>query len=414
MVSARGQAFRADINPALLYYQAFLVAPQLSAADDDYFTNDWTGQKLPERFGELVARHDNEFKLLRQAARATAPCDWGIDMSGGPSTLLPHLARAKAAAIATRLRVEWDLQHNREAEARDDLLAAFALARNVSRDGTLISALVQIASEAIDCCTVAENFGRFSPESLKQLVDGIDAVPAGTVAACVPTEQAVFDQWVLRKIAELQKANPGNEAKVMAAIHELLAGVLDPQDGQPRITLNPDPEQTNNWWESLSQAAGGTSEGVVKLVRDAESLDEKLAAILALPHGDYESRIKEFKAQIEQSPNPYFSRTLQQWERARRREFRVQLSLAMVRTAVEYKLHGEAGLQSVADPCGQGPFAFKRFVFEGVDRGFELSSPFDAGNPWPEAMIFVEKEGPPFRVFGRAMGQARLGPPAQK
>ena len=48
----------------------------------------------------------------------------------------------------------------------------------------LIGALVQFAIEAIDYATVAANFGQFSPETLKQLVDGFDAAPArGTVAA---------------------------------------------------------------------------------------------------------------------------------------------------------------------------------------------------------------------------------------
>jgi hypothetical protein len=72
----------------------------------------------------------------------------------------------------------------------------------------------------------------------------------------------------------------------------------------------------------------------------------------------------------------------------------------MVRAAVEYKLHGESGLKSVVDPFGNGPFAFQRFVFEGVDRGFELKSAY----PWPlgvpYALIFVEKEGPPFYIDG--------------
>jgi hypothetical protein len=82
------------------------------------------------------------------------------------------------------------------------------------------------------------------------------------------------------------------------------------------------------------------------------------------------------------------------------------MNLAMVHAAVEYKLHGEAGLQSVTDPWGQGPFEFKRFVFQGVDRGFELKSACRK-NGWPEVLIFVEKDGPPFYVNGRNAGQAK-------
>jgi hypothetical protein len=68
-------------------------------------------------------------------------------------------------------------------------------------------------------------------------------------------------------------------------------------------------------------------------------------------------------------------------------------------------LHGEPGLQSVTDPYGSGPFALRRFVFGGVDRGFELKSAY-AGRGFPEVLIFVEKDGPPFQVNGKNAGKA--------
>src|SRR6476661_3463524 len=86
VAGACAEQFRSDINPALTYYRAFQLIPDLSPADHEYlFDNDWRGQRLPERFGELAGRYDNEFKLVRQAAQATVPCDWGIDMSPGPA-----------------------------------------------------------------------------------------------------------------------------------------------------------------------------------------------------------------------------------------------------------------------------------------------------------------------------------------
>ena len=54
--------------------------------------------------------------------------------------MLPYLARAKAVCQAAQLRAVWDLQHGRQEDARDDLLAAFVLGRNVASDGILISA----------------------------------------------------------------------------------------------------------------------------------------------------------------------------------------------------------------------------------------------------------------------------------
>ena len=384
---------RADINPALLYYQAFLVTPDLEQGDRDLIeANELPGQKLPERFGEIVAKSDNQFSLLRRAAHATAPCDWGIDRSAGPSTLMPHLARAKALTQTARLRATWDLQRGRPADACDDLLAAFALARNVSRDGTVISVLVQIAMEAIVYSTVAENFGQFPAETLQRVVEGFGAAPARrTVAQSIPSEKYFFRDWAVSKIQELQRQNPGNDANVMEGIHQFL-GHEDPRAGE------------TNLWERVIQAAGGTSDGVLKLFDERERVYQKLSVLLGLPYAEYETQAKAFTAEFQDSPNPLVLASVPALLRARTRELRVLATLDMVRAAVDYKLNGEPGLQKVPDPCGKGPFSFRRFVFEGIDRGFELKSAYDLGGD-PGVLIFVEKEGPPFRVSGPQAGK---------
>jgi hypothetical protein len=407
MAGVGQESLRADINPALQYYQAFLLAPEpMSAADQDYLgTKDGHRWKLPERYGKIVAGYDNQFKLLRQAARSAAPCDWGLDGSAGPATLLPHLARAKAAAVVATTRVRWELQHDQQAEARDDLLATLALGRNVSRDGLLVSTLVQMAVENMIGWDVAEHFGQFSPETLKQLDDGFDLAPArGTVAGCIHPEKAMFLDWLVRKIEVIQKANPGDDAKAMAALREMFTGLLDTEQDPPKVVTSGNSGQTSPW-ERIAQAAGGTSQGVLKLIRDLETtMHQKLAVITTLPYGDFENQIKAFRAEIQESSNPLVPLLVPGWEKGRRREFRTQVYLAMIRAAVEYKLHGDSGFQSVTDPCGQGPFVLRRFMFQGVDRGFELTSALEATDS--NSLIFVEKAGDPFRVGGPFVGQA--------
>ena len=406
MPGAGEDSFRTDINPALQYYQAFLLAPEpMSQADQDYLgTKDGHRWKLPERYGQIVARYDNQFKLVRQAARSTVPCDWGIDLSAGPYTLLPHLARAKAVAQAALVRVPWELQQGRQAEARDDLLAAFTLGRNVSRDGTLIPVLVQTAIENMIGWTVAQHFGQFSPETLKQLADGFEAAPArGTVAGCIRLEKAVCLDWLVSKIQDAQKANPGDDAKAMASLRALFEDMNVREPSPPKVSTGTNSVQTG-FWERLAQAASGTSQGVLKLVRDLDSMQQKLAVVAALPYPRFEKESKAVRAEIDESSNPLASQLIPAWDRARRREFRTEVYLAMIRAAVEYKLHGDAGFLSVADPCGQGPFLLRRFVFQGVDRGFQLTSAIAA--PDSKSLIFVEKDGDPFLVGGPHVGEA--------
>jgi hypothetical protein len=389
--AARGEPFRTDINPALLYYQAFILAPNLPETDLDYLlTTNWQGQKLPERFGTLVSNYNAELKLLRQSALQKVSCDWGIDMSRGPETLLPHLASAKQAAQGVRLHAMWELQNGNEAEARDDLLAGLALGRNVSKNSTLISVLVELAIESIVNTTVAENFHRFSPKMLQQLADGFAAAPArGTVAACAPTEKLLHN-WKVARIEELRKQYPGNNAAAMEALHQLVR--------------SPNLDSRDKDWEQLTNAAGGTLDGVIKLIRDSEPLSMKLGEIMALPHGEYEDQMQQFTAEVQKSGNPLFSQQLPGWQASRRKEFISMVDSAMVHAAIEYKLHGEAGLKSVMDPCGNSPFTFQRFVFEGVDQGFELKSVYNRGRG-PETYIFVEKNGPPFYVMGDHAGK---------
>jgi hypothetical protein len=404
LLSLSAQSLRTDINPALRYYQAFLVAPDISEADFDFLaTNNLWSPILPKKFGGIVARYDPEFKLVRLAANSTVPCDWGIDMTEGPATLLPQLARCKGVMQGARYRVAWHLQQNHQADARDDLLAAFTLARNVSRDGTLISVLVQIAAEAIGSDIIIENFGKFSTESLQQLVQGIDSAPArGTVAASISFEKVAFHDWLLRKIFELQKANPGVDSKVMAGIHDLLPGLEEHGDNAVPASL----------WDQLTKAGGNTSEGIVNLLRDESQAYDRLAALMVLPYSELDASAKQFAAELKHSQNPLLSQAFPAYLKARQREFRIQVWLAMLHTALEYKLHGDPGLLNVTDPCGQGPFAFQRFVLDGVDRGFQLTSAFQ-GSGFPESLIFVEKPGPPFFVDGPSVGQARQFPKNQ-
>jgi hypothetical protein len=392
------ERFRTDINPALRYYQALLDAPRLSDADHEYlFNREWRGQPPNLKFGELVARYDFMFKLLRQASHAKAPCDWGIDLTEGPDALLPGLAPAKAAAQAARYRAMWHLQNGRQADARDDLLAAFALGRNVARDGILISALVQTAIENILIWVVAENFYQFTPEILKQIADGFDASPPrGTIAQAIAAEKISFHDWLLRKVQEIQQENPKDEAKALQAIHHLITRIGG--EGE-------DAKKSAERADQVLAKAGRTAQGVVQLIQQMEPLYAEITQLMQLPYGQFAPKMAAFNAQIERHSNPFIPMFFSVFQKCRNKEFGVQVNLAMVRAAVEYKLNGEQAYKQAADPCGSGPFKLERFIFEGVDRGFVLKSPFN-GRGFDEMLIFVEKEGPPFRVGGVHPGKA--------
>jgi hypothetical protein len=394
MLGAWGQDFRTDINPALIYYQAILTSPEpLTNTDLDYLSSSaGLSQPLPERFDAVFAGTSNQFQLVRHAAHSTVPCDWGIDWSAGSETLLPQLGRLKAVSNKATFRARWQLQHNQPNEAADDLVAAFVMARNSSRDGSLIAVLVQDAVENIVFMSVAQNFGHFTPEALGQLAVGMQtAPPRGTMESAMRVETYLHSVWLPNWIRGLQRQYNGDDAKVLAAVKEVFTG----GDG-------------GSWkqsdWQRFVAAAGGTSDGLLKMVQEMQPLATQMADLMAMPQPQFEAATNEFNAAVQNSTNPLARLLLPSVSKARPREFGTLENEAMVQAAIAYKLNGATGLNSVMDPSGTGPFQLQRFMFNGVDRGFELKGA-DTGRGFPSIMIFVETDGPAFNVYGTKVGQ---------
>lgn len=386
---------RTDINPALLYWQAAAVLPD-RADQDHLFTNEWRGQTLDARFAEQITTYDNPFKLLRQATRQTVPCDWGYDLTLGPELLLPGLAKSKLLALSARLRVRWHLENNRPDQARDDLLATFALARQLSTDGILISALVQIAIENILASCIAENWFRFPPETLQEILDGIDAAPArGTIMACVAAERIAFKDWHTRQIQEF-RASSRDETEAMEKTREMLRRVLS--GGEGPAPGSPTPEE-------IIESAGGTTAGLLRQLSELDALYDEASALMNTPYEQFVTQIKVFNDKVANHPNLMVHVFFPVFEKCRLKEFAVQTKLAMLRAAFEYRKSGPAGLGKVPDPLLNEPFQFGRFEFNGVDRGFQLSSRFRYADDWNASLIFLENDGPAFYLDGKNAGK---------
>ena len=123
--------------------------------------------------------------------------------------------------------------------------------------------------------------------------------------------------------------------------------------------------------------------------------------------------MRQFVKEKNASRNPLIHEFFGAFEKCQQRELAAQARLAMVHAAIAYKLKGDAGVSSVQDPLDEGPFAHSRAMIQGVDRGLRLSSAY-AGRGQPETMIFVEKNGPPFRVDGLVAGQLIPMTPPEK
>ncbi len=387
---------RTDINPALLYWQAFAVLPDYNS-QGYLFTNEWRGRALDDQFTTLIQSYDVRFKLLEQAAAQKTACDWGYDLSQGPELLLPGLAKVKHFAQASRLRMRWHLENGRPEAARDELLATLALARQTARGGVLIGTLVQIAAENILLSGVAENWFRFTPETLKQVLDGLDSAPArGTVAESIPVERTSFRDWLARKVEGFQTSS-ASEAEALEKTRAVLHSFMD-QGESPEGANAATPD-------SILESAGNTTAGLLRQLKEMDALYDEADGLMKAPYAQFLPGIKAFNEKIAHHPNQLVRVFFPAFEKCRIKEFTIEVKLAMVRAAVAYRQSGAAGLASVPDPVTQAPFEFRRFVFNGADRGFELRSK-TALHEWPDSLIFVEKDGPAFNLDGPSAGKA--------
>jgi hypothetical protein len=399
-LSSAAERFRTDINPALLYHQGLLMIPQLSEADRKYlFETEWRNTAQDQRCNDLIAGYRNVFKMLRRAAASQVPCDWGIDMSDGPETLLPALSRFKSLAQIACLRARKHLTDGKQDAARDELLATVVMGRNVSRDGTVISALVQIAVENIVTSFIAENFYQFTPEILQELAAGLNSGPPRSwVHQCMAVEKYSFCDWLIGKINDFDTEAGGNQAQVQTKLRELLKNVLGGAETEAERL------RAANLPDEFIRATDGSALGLINYVKQLEPLYDEATRILGLPWSEYQAPTAEFEKRMASHPNVLARQFFPALGKARAREFPMEAKLAMLQAAIAYKLHGEAAFNSIADPFGEGAFGLRRFTLDGVDRGFELQSKLNCRG-FEEKLILIEKPGPAVRVEGKSAGE---------
>jgi hypothetical protein len=394
--------FRTDINPALLYFQAYQNMPQLSEGDTKHLFENWPGGAWPnqidERARDLLKQYDNSFKGLRRARFAKVACDWGYDLSDGPEALLPGLAPAKRLSQAARFRAMAALEADQFDAAREDLVAAFVLGRNLSRDRILISALVQIAVENIITSVVMENYYRLSAEQIEDLVKAFDSAPArGTIAQTIPTENNAFYQCIRRNVEGMIMASGGSTE----LFWEKFEAYWNPLATDSESNAGPQPSAAQ-----ARQAAHGSTDELLKLMNEMPAYYGETARVMALPYPEFKQEAALLFARIADSPNPFIQQFFRVFQNVRPKEFSAMVRLEMVRAAAAYKRGGVEALNAVQDPLVGGSFEFSRVEFEGVDRGFRLKSK-ERFRDFDEVMIFLEKPGKHFRLDGKNAGAAR-------
>jgi len=349
---------RTDINPAVLYWQAFSLYPDLPVDIRKELMAD--PPRLPAADAkEPLKKFDGMVEYLRRATRMKVPCDWGIDLSDGPATLMPNLVKIRQAAQAVLMRAHYALEAGRDREAMEELGAALVLGRNTGTDGTLVSTMLAIAVEDTVNRFVAENFNRFSPQALQSFLKQVDAAPPRpTIKHAMSIEKTAFWEWFIVKLEALRATPSRDNAQPMEAARELLTSSFGSGSEVDRII----------------EKAGNTPDHLIAYFREVEPFYAAIQKAADATPSQLEREANTIRQLTEGSSNLIAQVIFPNVARARRNELGAIVHADMVRAAVTLRVEGEDAFKKLRDPFGNGPFSLRRLPADSGEVGFELDS----------------------------------------
>lgn len=388
LLHAAGIPPRTDINPAVLYWQAFNLRPELPPEVRKQLEAEPTTLDAAD-LPAVLERFNGTFRYLRRAATMKAPCDWGIDLADGPNALLPHLAKVRQCVKIALVRAEFALTDGREADAIEDLVATFVLGRNSGTDGTLISTTISHGVEEKCLAFVGEQFHRFSPAGLESLMKQMDAAPPRpTVQQAMSIEQIAFLDWFIVRLEALQtrQPSPDQAADPLEVARELLTKNLDSND--------------HGLIDRIFEDSGKTIPGLIAYFRQVSPLYDTLRAV-AVASPDSLDRLAADLARLQESSTNALPRILfPNVSRARRSELAVSARATMLRAAVALRLQGEEAFLKISNPLQPGqPAPFPRRPLPaakpGAASGYTLLAPAAPGSSLTNISLqILDSDGP--------------------
>lgn len=349
---------RTDINPAVLYWQAFSLYPDLPVDIRKELMAD--PPRLPAADAkEPLKKFDPMVEYLRRATRMKVPCDWGVDLSDGPATLMPNLVKIRQASQAVLMRAHYALEAGRDREAMEELGAVLVLGRNTGADGTLVNTMLAIAVEDTVNRFIAENFQRFSLQSLQSFLKQVDAAPPRpTIKHAMSIEKTAFWEWFIVKLETLRTTSSRDNAEAMQAARELLTSSFGSASEVDRIL----------------EKAGNTPDHLIAYFREVEPLYAAIQKAADATPSQLEREANTIRQLTEGSSNQIAQVIFPNVARARKNELGAIVHAAMVRAAVTLRLEGEDAFAKLRDPFGNGPFTLRRLPAESGEVAFELDS----------------------------------------
>ena len=302
---------RQDINPALLYFQAFSALPSLDETESALLGHDTIGPVTDEE-RSLARRFDDAFKLLQRARGMKARCDWGTDIADGPHAFVPGPIKVRTAAHAAVLRARVALSDGKQKQARDELLAVSVLGHHAAAGGSLVVVMVQVAVDMKILDFIGAHFDEFTPETRRELAAGLNGIPQRqTVADAMASEQSGFADWLSAKLEEA-RAKERDDAKVLDQFRAIITDTFSDE---------------SDLADRMIEAAGGTSAGVLRYIRGTDAHYARAQTLARASAENIQRETAAFERAINSTTNLFARVAMPNVGRARMKELDLEARL---------------------------------------------------------------------------------------
>ena len=223
------------VNPALLYWQAAAMLPDLT---DEQATElrDTAAGKLPVDPAKAAALgSDAAIHLLRKAALSSVPCDWGLSREDGPAMALPHISKMRQLTSLALLESERQFLDGNTANGMDWILITHRMARHSGAGDTLISFLVQEEGEASALRAAARHCLGWDETTRRQYAEKLNSLPPPQSLQDSYRSEKIFIDWLgnlfgrddettRKRLTEaLGTVNHENDSDQGKALHNLIS-----------------------------------------------------------------------------------------------------------------------------------------------------------------------------------------------
>ena len=349
---------RTNINPGLLYWQAFGAMPKLAETDRkklDEFTDQLTSWsrgssvswdvQLPPDADFLVKRYDRSLRLLHQATLSTTPCDWGADLADGPEMLVPDTRGLRELTKVSLLKAAVQLQAGSFDESVDTLLSCVTLARQFAKDGTLVSVMLQQGVEGQFVDYVGAELGRYPSSSIGRLQQGLTRLPPRVPVLLGVESERNFQRWMLGQVGRQVEHWPGNSGKAYSASRDIVIDLFGGDSPHDKDAVT-----------ALDTASGSHVEGLRGLLHELGSFYDEAQTLAVAGPDSISQAAPALEQHVETSTNPIARMVIANFGRARIRELSNLSRWAMMEASVAEVSGGNAALLAIGDPLSKEPF----------------------------------------------------------